>query len=1151
MIAILVSSFNLFAQSISMGSAPAALYTCGTDVSFLDSGGSTGDYAAGEISQIIICPSVGFVSFVFDSANFSHAGDFLAFYDGINTTQDSLLLDLYNQSSIPAPGSLVRPTINNASGCITVQFSSDAASAGGNFSFGISCDNTPCKSIIAEFPGSSIPVLAGDVGYINSCSSDSVFFTANATYDDSNLYYEQDDATSTFYWDFGLLGQDTGKVIGKSFPTGIFPVSLTIVDVEGCKNTNPIDLKVRRAFDPTINFIPEDTTLCLNDVFEVAPFLVTSVGNIILIGDTLGIDTLKLVNEVSIVDTVFLPDDSDGSSGNGVTTPAFYEFPISGYQLGSTMQNPSDLIEICLDIEHSFVGDLDIVLECPNGQSVSLVDMTPPGTPGWDFGEEATSGLGVPYTYCWSPSGDVNNIIADGNTTVIGNLLGNGAIDTSAYFNITGNVWNSFIGCPLNGTWIVKVFDDYGGDDGNLFGASIKFSDIYAADSDTFLVTYDNPYWNSSNQIISDLNNDSITVKTVNPIFETLVLNFEDNLGCTHSEEYTINIDTFKINITPDDTTICVGDADVPIRLTAYEDGDEATCQYAIEMFDVSFFGSGDTWNGNTITIYVDNVSQGIFTIDATDADPEYSLEYFYAADGQEIKIQFNGGGLYDYENEYRILDPNGVELYENTNVSVGVNFTTTAVCNTENTYTWGPSISSTSESILVDAPESSDTYFVEAINANGCYSSDTTTIELILVPITLTEDQTICYGESVELTAGGGTAYQWSPTDSLNNSTSATVTASPIENTTYTVLYTLQGCYATDSVKVTVESLGDRLINNGLPVEFCEGLTKELYIDDLTGWTYSWSGPETGDEARITVSTEGSYTVTYTDGNCSNSSTVYVQQNDAPEFDFSGIDTILCCTDDQEEIVFADVVSNVGISEVYWNGDEAGSSEIVYSNENGNNARELNLLRVRSDKGCEAETELPYITTKCANPKFYNSDTVFFNTSEEFDLTVNETNSTTTSYSWTTTQANAIVDASAEDAEVQGLEEGFYTAGVTVTNSYDGKDETCTEVAEERDYEVVIIPDPLYPDAFTPKNGDDLNNVFKPVISRVAYIKEFRVYNRWGQLVYDMETADNKDGWDGTWNDIDQEAELYIYYMKVAHPDKDYTQEGTVTLLR
>ena len=47
------------------------------------------------------------------------------------------------------------------------------------------------------------------------------------------------------------------------------------------------------------------------------------------------------------------------------------------------------------------------------------------------------------------------------------------------------------------------------------------------------------------------------------------------------------------------------------------------------------------------------------------------------------------------------------------------------------------------------------------------------------------------------------------------------------------------------------------------------------------------------------------------------------------------------------------------------------------------------------------------------------------------------------------------------------------------------------------------------------------------------------------------METADNKEGWDGTWNNKDQEADLYIYYILIEQPDKDFLKEGTVTLIR
>ena len=62
--------------------------------------------------------------------------------------------------------------------------------------------------------------------------------------------------------------------------------------------------------------------------------------------------------------TLALPDGTGASYSTDLT--------ITGFLPGQTMANASDLDNICIDMEHSWLFDLDIELTCPNGQSVDL-----------------------------------------------------------------------------------------------------------------------------------------------------------------------------------------------------------------------------------------------------------------------------------------------------------------------------------------------------------------------------------------------------------------------------------------------------------------------------------------------------------------------------------------------------------------------------------------------------------------------------------------------------------------------------------------------------------------------------------------------------------------------------------------------------------
>jgi gliding motility-associated-like protein len=87
-------------------------------------------------------------------------------------------------------------------------------------------------------------------------------------------------------------------------------------------------------------------------------------------------------------------------------------------------------------------------------------------------------------------------------------------------------------------------------------------------------------------------------------------------------------------------------------------------------------------------------------------------------------------------------------------------------------------------------------------------------------------------------------------------------------------------------------------------------------------------------------------------------------------------------------------------------------------------------------------------------------------------------------------------------------------------------------------------------PTAFTP-NNDGLNDYFNPLNAIKAEQLDFRVFNRWGQLVY--RTVNWKQGWDGSMKGKPQESGVYAWFLSFTDRDtKEKRQmKGTVTLIR
>lgn len=93
-----------------------------------------------------------------------------------------------------------------------------------------------------------------------------------------------------------------------------------------------------------------------------------------------------------------------------------------------------------------------------------------------------------------------------------------------------------------------------------------------------------------------------------------------------------------------------------------------------------------------------------------------------------------------------------------------------------------------------------------------------------------------ICMGSSVTLTASGGVSYLWN-----TGQTTASITVSPVVNTTYVVTVTTpEGCTGTATAQVIVHPLPNAAAWNSSPV--CENHMLQLYA--LGGIAYNWNGP-------------------------------------------------------------------------------------------------------------------------------------------------------------------------------------------------------------------------------------------------------------------------------------------------------------------
>jgi|GEM_PF-2079774 len=151
---------------------------------------------------------------------------------------------------------------------------------------------------------------------------------------------------------------------------------------------------------------------------------------------------------------------------------------------------------------------------------------------------------------------------------------------------------------------------------------------------------------------------------------------------------------------------------------------------------------------------------------------------------------------------------------------------------------------------------------------------------------------------------------------------------------------------------------------------------------------------------------------------------------------------------------------------------------------------------------------------------------------------------SDTLSYVWVFQGASSdsVVTGPIPPAEVCYALAGMYTLQLTI--------EGCGTSAQT--IEVSTRPFAV-PNAFTP-DGDDVNDIFSPLIDCPTGRYQLKVYNRWGQRVFTSD--DLTEGWDGMQNGTPSVSDVYVWTLEFddVHADGQVVrrlEHGHVTLIR
>ena len=598
------------AQDVVMGTG-SEFTTCSGF--FADSGAGGADYSNNEYFEITVCPDTpGDVmnlvinTFDLDQTGPQNTWDYLAIFDGNSTDANSLGVYTGADAGVVV-GATISATLQNTSGCLTFVWDTNGEGVGNLAGF-FSCE-TPC-----DRPTAVATSDAPTDGRI--CIGDEITFDGTGSFAAPGFNIE------SFEWDFGdgTTNSETFNPTHTWEDPGIYLVELYLFDDNGCASANLINLQVQVATPPTWDPFPGSTTLCIGESLTMDAY-----------PDDYELTWTGAETEFSNSEDYVLED--------VLGAPNESEINVTGFEPGQTLDDISDL-SFGVIMNHSFLFDLVISVECPSGESILMhQQMAQPGA--GDVGANGTD-LGVPdgdfYDYTWTH--DAAETWSQVATTGDNNSLPEGEYATL-------EPMDGLLGCDLNGTWTLTIIDNWLGDDGELSEWYLDFNPAIIPDAPEFTpnigVYTDSSFWEFTpptglaNALISSDGN-TISFDTAEEGVWDFTYTAINDHGCVNDSTITVTVEeALQAEAGPDlvfcgDLVFEGGLADIPSPQCNGVSGNYTYCYESSQNAE--------------FTYCPDNPGDGITFIDITfnAGTVENFFDEFYVYDGPDTSSPLLAG---------------------------------------------------------------------------------------------------------------------------------------------------------------------------------------------------------------------------------------------------------------------------------------------------------------------------------------------------------------------------------------------------------------------------------------------------------------------------------------------------------------------------
>ena len=619
---------------------------------FFDSGGDAADYAANENEVFVVCPdyasNTSKLSLTFGiNAGLAfdvHESDTIYVYDG--PTVAAPLLGKHNSSTDPNGFNHLSTFINNPTGCFTVKFVSDGANEGAGWKASVKCiqQAQPFDVHMAGYRtiGGSDVINPADTGYIDMCFGDSILYVANPDFayssDVTGVGYSQNASNTTYTWNFSSGMQFVGDSVWFKPPARSgYIVTLKVRD--SFPQTQQVSSKVRVSTIPSFSGVLNSRdSVCVGDTTVIIGAVTAS--------DTAGVDPTDGGFQLggSFAGLVYLPD---GSGINYTDT-----LNISGFVAGDTVTSVTDLEKLCLTMEHSYLGDLEMQLTCPNGTTIAIFNSYSPGIipAGFSGGgtflgrpiDDSSGPAGEGEQYCWSSTlntwGNFPTEFAAANFITVPNAAPLSAGESMNWNGVylPEQSFADFVGCPLNGDWYITVRDNLGTDDGYIFEWGILFDPTLNPNNEVYAPTIVAAEWLTAASILPGEPTDTFIVVTSNTAGEfDYTFEVTDNFGCIY--DTTVAVQFLPTPTVQNDVSACNRQYQIT-GTTAFDGG---IWTYTTETGGTLNFALSDTDSNPYLTVDVD----GAYVLTYTDNQCGIAtdVEVFFAED---ITVDIVGGDI-------------------------------------------------------------------------------------------------------------------------------------------------------------------------------------------------------------------------------------------------------------------------------------------------------------------------------------------------------------------------------------------------------------------------------------------------------------------------------------------------------------------------